>query len=167
MSIHQGISEWDGKSTDKLHSVYEIYGQEPGFSAELIVLLTQESHQKGATWLLKKHFESGSEIEAAQVERVYESLPTFKHWETKLHILQCISYMPISHDGKNHVEAFLQECLTEKNKFVRAWAYNGFYELAVQHAEYQDEVGELLDKAMIDEAASVRARIRQIMKKGF
>jgi len=65
------------------------------------------------------------------------------------------------------VEAFLKKCLVDDNKFIRAWAYNGFYELSVQYPEHKDETKQFFEMAMRDEAPSVKSRIRNIMKKGF
>ncbi|MEW8322573.1 MAG: hypothetical protein AB2606_07985 [Candidatus Thiodiazotropha taylori] len=68
---------------------------------------------------------------------------------------------------QEEVSAFLRECLTSSNKFVRAWSYNGFYELAIQHPQYQQETKVFFEMAMRDKAPSVKARIRNIMKRGF
>ncbi len=57
--------------------------------------------------------------------------------------------------------------LTDHNKFVRAWSYNGFFELSRQHSEYLDETKQFFQMTMRDEAPSVKARIRNIMKTGF
>ena len=93
-------------------------------------------------------------------------LDKLEHWETKLHILQSIPFMPIEITERKKVDAFLRETLTDPNKFVRAWSYNGFYELAMQHSEYLNETKQFFEMAMRDEAASIKARIRNIMKKG-
>ncbi len=61
----------------------------------------------------------------------------------------------------------MRKCLEDDNKFVRAWAYNGFYELAKQYPEYRTEAGQLFEMALRDEAASVKARVRNVMKQGF
>ncbi len=75
--------------------------------------------------------------------------------------------MPIAKGEKKKIEVFLRQCLTDGNKFVRAWAYNGFYEISVQYPEYKKETKLFFEMAMRDEAPSVKARIRNIMKKGF
>ncbi len=90
-----------------------------------------------------------------------------EQWESKLHILQSFPFMPIPHSEKKKVEVFLRKCLVENNKFVRVWAYNGFYELAVQFPEYINETKQFFEMAMRDEAPSIQSRIRNIMKKGF
>ena len=53
---------------------------------------------------------------------------------------------------------------SRQEKFVRAWAYNGFYLLAVQHGEYEAEARQLLTMALRDEPASVKARVRNVLK---
>jgi hypothetical protein len=75
--------------------------------------------------------------------------------------------MPISKNEIKTVEAFLRVSLTDSNKFIRAWAYNGFYEMAIQYPEYKNETKQFFEMAMRDEAASVKARIRNIIKKDF
>ena len=82
-------------------------------------------------------------------------------------MLQCIPFMPIAKKNINVVYNFLRWTLTDQNKFVRAWSYNGFYELSKQHPEYLDETKQYFEMAMRDEAPSVKARIRNILKKGF
>ena len=57
--------------------------------------------------------------------------------------------------------------MVENNKLVRAWAYNGFYEISRQYPEYKEETKKLFAMAMKDEAPSVKARIRNIMRTGF
>ena len=83
------------------------------------------------------------------------------------HILQCLPYLAIPKKDKDKVQRFLRKCLVEDNKFLRAWAYNGFYELAVQYPEHVEETKQFFEMAMRDEAPSVKARIRNMMKKGF
>jgi len=73
--------------------------------------------------------------------------------------------IPIQKQDKKSVENFLRKTLYNSNKFVRAWTYNGFYLLAKQHPEYHDETEALLESAIKNEAPSVKARIRNILKK--
>lgn len=167
MGIKQEIINWDGKSSHDITAIYDLYSKQDLFSSKLIEFTQQPELQKGATWLLKHHLECGWKIPTKEITKIYKLLPNLEHWEAKLHILQCIPYMPINKTSNKHVELFLRKCLLDNNKFVRAWAYNGFYLLSVQHPTYQQETQQLFELAMKDEAASVKARIRNIMKKGF
>lgn len=164
MSMQQEIADWNGKSTDDIQLIYSHYYHKPSFVSEILLLIKQVLYQKGATWLLKKYLEDEGHLTHQEMGSVYRSLPELEFWEAKLHILQCMPLIPIQKSKVKAVESFLRDCLADQNKFVRAWAYNGFYLLANQYPEYQSEIDQLLDQAMRNEAASVKARIRNILK---
>lgn len=167
MSLEQEIAAWDGKSSDYIREIYESNHRQPDFVDNIIKLTIDATYQKGSTWLLKVWLESGNKLEKRQIRKIYDLLNKLEHWEAKLHVLQRISFMPIEQKMGNKVNAFLRKTRTDQNKFIRAWSYNGYYELAKQHPEYLNETKQLFEMAERDEAASVKARIRNIMKKGF
>ena len=168
MSLEQDIRNWDGKSSSDIDDVYHRYANEDGFVVTIIQLSKCEVLQKGATWLLKRYVENGQkEIETAELTKIFKQLLKLRRWEAKLHLLQCLPFMRIAGTEKKLVESFLRACLTDNNKFVRAWAYNGFYELASQYPEYKNEEKQIFDMALRCEAPSVTAGIRNILKKGF
>ncbi len=167
MTLEADIKAWDGKSVDAMERTYARHSKRPSFLAELTSALADESLQDGATWLLKHHLERKSPLDEARAKEVLRVLPKLKSWVAKLHVLQCLQWMPIPARYKKKLETFLRACLQEENKFVRAWAYSGFCELARQHPEYRLEAQQLCQQAASSEAASVRARIRNIMAQGF
>ena len=167
MSIRKEIEGWDGKSADDIRGIYDRHCRASSFVSEILRLAKQQSLQKGATWLLKRHLENTRCLEPHAIKDAYQLLQKLEHWETKLHVLQCIPYMPIPKTHKRKVETFLRECLDDDTKFVRAWAYSGLYELAFQYPEFQKETKQLFEMAMRDEPASVKSRIRKVMTKGF
>lgn len=167
MSFKQEIANWDGKSASAIAATYSRYSDDDTFVLKLIAFSLQTDLQKGATWLLKRYLESNRKLTASEIAALFKRLPELEQWEAKLHVLQCIPYMPIQASEKKNVEAFLRRCLVENNKLVRAWAYNGFYEISRQYPEYKEETKKLFATAMKDEAPSVKARIRNIMKAGF
>lgn len=73
--------------------------------------------------------------------------------------------MKIANSEKKKVEQLLRKCLIVENKFVKAWAYNRLCTLSKQHSEYGEETKQFLEVAMKDEEPSVKAKIRNIMKK--
>jgi len=164
MNIKSEILDLYGKSVDDIGAIYNRYHQQNNFISELISYLPQIELQKAVTWLLKKYLESYGYIEPKEVKKIYSLLSKLKCWESKLHVLQSIPFMPISKIESKKVEKFLRECLIDNNKFVRAWAYNGFNELSIQYNEYRQETEQFFEMAMRDEAPSVRSRIRNIMK---
>lgn len=167
MSIESEIENWDGKSSRDIEEIYNFYYKSESFLSIIIQLLEMEKLQCGASWLLKHYLEGGSPIDFKQAFNIFGKLNKLTRWEARLHVLQGLPYIPISIDRKVGVEYFLRNNLTCENKFVRAWTYNGFYELSKQHPEYAQETKQIFEMAMKDEAPSVKARIRNIEKKGF
>ncbi|MCU7917870.1 MAG: hypothetical protein KZQ95_05865 [Candidatus Thiodiazotropha sp. (ex Epidulcina cf. delphinae)] len=167
MSIQSDIGKWDEKSARDIGDIYNRHYQSPSFIGHIVEIISADKCQKGATWLLKHHLESRHQLSKSKVHEIFGKLTSLTKWESKLHILQCLPYLSIEKADKKKVELFLRNCLMESNKFVRAWAYNGFYELARQYPEYKEETKQFLLMAMKDEAPSVKSRIRNIMKSGF
>ena len=163
MSIEQALALWDGKSADDIRVIYASYFEQAGFTDAIVNLTNSESHQKGSTWILKAWLENGNRLESRHVKKIYNLLDELHHWEAKLHILQSIPFMPIENSDKKQIDRFLRITLIDNNKFVRAWSYNGFYELARQYPEYASEAKQFFETAMRDEAPSIKARIRNIM----
>ncbi|MCH9652185.1 MAG: hypothetical protein K0U98_28410 [Deltaproteobacteria bacterium] len=167
MNLQTALANWDGKSAGEIRSIHDRHRGEPGYPSLLIALMAVEAFRTGATWLLKALLEGGAEISPGEIETIYDQLPELDHWEQKLHLLQCMEYLPIPDAQKRSVRRFLRESLESENKFVRAWAHNGYYHLAKQYPEFQGEAEGLFAKALRDEAPSVKARIRKVILKGF
>ncbi len=161
------IESWDGKSKSDIQSIYDQYFEKEGFVIELIDMLAIPELEKGASWLLKAFIDNGGSFSEAESLKVLGHLKALSAWETKLHFLQILHAIKILNRFKQDIENFLRPLITSENKFVRAWAYNGFYLLAKAYPEYQKEASQFFEMAMRDEAASVKARIRNIMKSGF
>lgn len=161
------ISQWSGRSTQDMRIIYNAYSKASNFVPSLIKLLHEPQSQTGATWLLKHYLETDGTLTPEQNSGFFLSLHELENWESKLHMLQCLSHVTIAQIHCARLEEFLLACLEDKNKFVRAWAYNGFFHLAKQHPKYQSEVEKRLEDAKENEAASIRARIRNLMRTGF
>ena len=164
MTLSEEIAPWDGKSAAALQSTYARYCAEEGFVAAVLGHIADVELQRAATWLLKKHLEAGNSLSASGCRAVFGALPVQDHWESKLHILQCLPYLDIPEHESAGLERFLRACLENDNKFVRAWAYNGFNELSLRFPRYRARVDDMIARAGVSEAASVRARIRNILK---
>lgn len=176
--LRQRLSRWDGKSVADLETIYRALLESKNHSLtdiqqQLIALLEDVTLQTAASWLLKRAWEQNNLTPSAAVsKKIIHALPLLETWETKLHILQSLPHLPLSQSSISKTEskklyAFLHKNLSAENKFVRAWTYHGFYELALNYPSYTEEVKLLFRRAMLDEAASVKARIRNIVKSGF
>ena len=163
-ALSEAIASWDGKSVTALQSTYERHCDEEDFVATILAHIADVELQRAATWLLKKHLEAGNSLSDADCRALFGGLSVQEHWESKLHILQCLPNLNVSEDDRVGVEKFLDVCLGSDKKFVRAWAYNGFSELSRRFPGYRERVDGMLARASESESASVRARIRNIRK---
>ncbi|MYJ77051.1 MAG: hypothetical protein F4047_02600 [Caldilineaceae bacterium SB0670_bin_27] len=164
MTLLDEIASWDGKSATALQSTFERHSDEEDFLATILEHIADVELQRAATWLLKRHLEAGNSPSPGDSRAILGVLSDQEHWESRLHLLQCLPYLDIPEDQSTGLEQFLDSCLESDNKFLRAWAYNGFNELALRFPRYRDEVNLMLARASESEAASVRARIRNILK---
>ena len=163
-SLSKEIGSWDGKSAAVLQSTYERHCADEDFVATILMYVADVKSQRASTWLLKKYLEAGNSLSVADCRMVISVLSNQDHWESKLHLLQCVPYLNIHEDDCVDFENFLNICIRSENKFVRAWAYNGFNELSMRFPRYRKEVDGMLARASESETASVRARIRNILK---
>ena len=167
MSLEQAIRAWNGKSADDIEAVYLRYQDDSGFANTTIELAADPQLETGATWLLKRYLELGGRLTESQTGRLFALASRMQSWESRLHLLQSLLYLRVAEADRVPVETFLRQAIEDHNKFVRAWAYSGFYQLAKQYPAYRDETLQLCEMALRDEAASVKARIRNVMQQGF
>jgi len=134
------------------------------FVNQLVLLIAPDEPklQIKATALLKRLAENKIRFTRSQLAAIFDSLAEATHWEAKLHLCQMLQHIKIPNGSETKVVWFLERCLSEENKFLRAWAYNGFYELAKQHHEYYDYAVEQLARAQKENSAAVKARLRNI-----
>lgn len=158
------LQHFDGKHVDSLRRVAETLSPDGSTIDQLITLAERSdaSMQMAATWLLKHLQSRNISFAPAQVTRLVEQLCGSGSWESRLHIVQMLPNLAIPVACTEQLFQSLVVALSERNKFVRAWVYTALHSLAAQHRHYVPEVIPLLDQASRDEAASVRARLRQL-----
>jgi len=166
MKLKQALLQCDPNSASDLEQLYLDYRDQESLFHQLLEFLADEQLQQVASWLIKKYLEQ-SDVKACASQSSlliqYLSVKTF--WQVRLHILQSLPYCIFSPQDKNVLAFYLRENLADENKFIRSWAYNGFHCLSIQFTEYKAEVAQFFQLALQDEAPSVKARIRQILKK--
>lgn len=165
MGLIDDLEQWNGKSTEEIQAIARCYSSDTNFIEAVTEAMTINACQPGATWMLKHSLETGQPIKPKQVSKILSQLNKVGSWQALLHLFQCLPYVAIPNSDKSIVASALREGIRNENKFVRAWAYNGFYHLASQHPEFTEESALQLKVAMKDKAASVKARIRNINRK--
>ena len=165
MTLKSAIETWDGQSAAALCRIHDQHKDDPELAQTLVELIGSLRYRLAATRLLKRHLESGDSVPdlAAVARALFDRLDKLEHWECRLNILQCLPYLPFGDESIDDVERFLRVCLADHNRFVRAWAYSGFYLLSRQHPRFAAEAAAILDAGLRDEPASIKARIRQCL----
>ena len=165
--LEQALSSWDQKSTAGITAIYQRFAEQTDFVQLLIELIRKDSTAVGSTWLLKHYLECGGKLDAEQVASVYGSVEHLTQWQARLHLLQSMPDMPVPEPHRAPVELFVRKGLSDENKFVRAWSYNGLFELALIYSDLRDETQTVLSMALQDEAPSVKARVRNLLQQGM
>ncbi|WP_087026551.1 hypothetical protein [Thaumasiovibrio subtropicus] len=165
--IGRDVLGWDGRSAEDIEQVYIEHHTKADFRSDVIDLCLEERSSIGGTWLLKRYLECDGKLSNDEQQVILARIPSYQHSEAILHILQVLAHFSIAQQTRRVLEPFLRHGLSNANKFIKAWSFNGLYELAVQYPELQNEVSEILNLALVQEPASVRARVRRLIKKGF
>lgn len=166
MNIIAELDAFDGKHTDILEALAKrLQTNEAQIENLCVIARSDESKlQVAATWILKWLQENGLSFSEAQIENILTLFSQVTYWEAKLHLLQMIPGFVIPTHSRYPLYHILMGYLNEDNKFVRAWSYNGLAQLAEQYPDHRAEVAKLLETGQHEEAASVKARIRNIRK---
>ncbi len=167
MTLRSSIEAWNGASADDILAVYDQHHSGRGFVTQLLRLAAAPDFERGATWLLKHHLEEGHRLSVKQAADFYTVVGALTQWESQLHALQSMVYVPVPSEQTRVVETFLRRSVGSPRPFVRAWAYNGYWELARRHERYAAVASEIIHDAIDNETkASVLARLRAIVRDG-
>lgn len=149
----------------ELERYFQLEFRKDNFLDNVIGLITEVEFEQANTWLLKRYIEEGNKLPTEKQLRILDLLSSVVHWEARLHLLQILSHLTIPKSKSSKTRDVLLKLIQENNKFIRAWAYNGLYHLQTCQPEYKTEVISLLNRVYQNEAPSVKARIRNILRK--
>lgn len=165
MLLREKIANWDGKTIAYLTDIYNLESSDPSFVNQLLELMGEKTLQSAATWLLKHALENRASIDEVQAYRFYDKMDVLTAWQAKLHLLQLMPLLMVPETQKFRLAEFCRSSTVDENKFVRAWGYNGLYELANVYEDFREGLEIVFSAAMETEPASVKARLRDIQKK--
>lgn len=166
MTLRADLELYDGKRTDILDRIAAAHPVTAPLARQLIRLASDDDPRlrSGATWLILHHARAGYAYTSAATRDLLALIDSDLHWEATLNLLQTLPQLTINHASLPALRKSLRRHIKHDNKFVRAWAYNGFAVLARRHPELAGEAERMLAQGEQDEAASVRARVRNARK---
>jgi hypothetical protein len=158
------LKSWDGVHIEYLKKLYNSDNTNANFYENLVSICTTEKDlQKVSTWLIKHHYDNGHTLSNSETERLLTSCNTAENWEAKLHLLQLLPHFELTEKSIIIADDFVRNCLTDSNKFVRAWAYNGLYELTKYIPELRTELEFICQRAMEIESAAIKSKVKKIL----
>lgn len=96
-----------------------------------------------------------------EVERLASRLNDVKTWQTQLHICQSIRYITVPKKSEQSIENWLKKILEARRPFLRAWSVDAYCR---SFGGSPQKTKLLLERMEKDEAASVRARVRNLKR---
>ncbi len=159
------IYDWDGRGIDYMVAFYHENVDNKLFFPQLIELFLEDKNlQKGVTWLIKHHFDQKKSLDNNLIHKLFLHCEEVVNWEAQLHLLQILPQVKLSPDVAPYVEQFARKAIESPKKFVRAWAYQALFELYRIIPTLKEEIIILCEQAMERESASVKARVRKVLK---
>jgi hypothetical protein len=166
MTFLEQAQAWDGKGVGVLRQLFQDCCHEEHFLSQAIDLCCKDGNaQIAGAWMVKQHLDDGGFLDELEIERWVASFQNADIWTSYLLMLQGMVHIPIPPQSRGMAEVFVRRCLEMENKFIRAWAYHCFYHLSRIYPDLKREADSLMEVGLETEAASVRASIRQALRK--
>lgn len=164
-SLLHDLALFDGRNPEILQDVYHAHLPPSGEVLDALVDAVGDEDanmQTGASWLLRYYVQEGHALDSRQIGRLAGSLDAMPDGFGRLHLCHAIGPLTVPARHADAFAAFFRDSArTSANTFVRAWATHAFYRLAQQHDRFMAEARALVEAALTDPAASVRARARK------
>lgn len=162
LALSQAIRSWDGKSKAEIKRVHDLLSDaDDGYLSLLVTSMAEAALSDGASWLLKHALENGTDAsDLPDIAPALEAAGRSSRWPTQLHILQILPYLDLSGALRPAAQGLVFGTMGSNRAMVRAWAYAGADQLAIDHADLRMRVMQILERAREEEtAASVLARL--------
>lgn len=150
---------------DSLSNLYEKYSKEKGFIDTLFnTLAEKEETAQVVSWLLKRYTEDGGKLTSTQVNQLTSFFASGRDWNSELMFLQTLPNIELAENNYEDVDKLVKRAINAENKFVKAWAYQGMYELVKLNPDLVGELEFYCEKALKTEDGAVAARVRKIKR---
>jgi hypothetical protein len=160
------LQEWDGTHTEYLQAVYRSHVKDEKFFDTIIRLYLSSTQLKRITsWLIKHHYDYNNQLSQDQIIKILSHVDKLEHWESKLHILQLIPSFDLDIQNAESIEPFIKKALRSEKKFVKAAAYEAYFEIVKLKPGLQREFKSMCEEALKKESASIKSKVKKIIEK--
>lgn len=156
------LRDYDGRSQTILSEVANRHRGEADFLSRLVGLALDDEPvlSVGATWILKAELAQGAVLAQKDADRLVRGLERIGAWQAQLHVCQSIVHMTVHTELAPVMESWLTSLLDTPRPFLRAWASDALCRLRGA----SPQTAALLERMELDDAASVRARVRNLKR---
>ena len=160
------LFKWDRKHTDFLINIYCKNLQSPCFISDIIeIYSTKIELEHSTSWIIKHHIDNGKDLEQEQTEKMLRKIGELNYWESQLHLLQIIPKVSLTEKLVEFIEPKIRELLDSEKKFVKAAAYEAYFEVVNFYPDLKNEFRIICEEAINKESASVKVKIKRILNK--
>lgn len=161
--LKQTLQEWNG-TAEGMRQIYDQNSSKTDFLEKVIGICVKDKDlQKVGSWLIKNHYDLKQVLPNKLHTPFIKVGVTYTDWVAKLNFLQVLPKLDIEEKLLQDLDDFVRACLHDENKFVRAWSYQGFYEVTKHIPEFENELRQLCELALERESASIKSRVRKVV----
>ena len=158
------LLKMDGRHTGFLKNIYTEHIRHLSFMDYVIMLYSEEdSLEHSTSWMIKYHFDQGQMMGDKQLDAVLKKADALEYWGSQLHILQCIPKLLLTPQQAAVLEPFVKKLLKSPFTFVRAAAFEAYFEIVSFFPDGEQEFLLFCKSALVVERASVIVKIRKIL----
>jgi len=162
------LEEYDGKSVTILGEIAHRWSREPCYPEALLELFGKDDPvvQNGASWLFKSFVETGNPVEIDVSAKLTEQAGLLSDWAALLHICQSVQHLSFAPAEARNLGELVFVLLDHDRPFLRAWSLDALVRLSSFDPALHLKAREALARALLDSAASVRARAKKLEVSG-
>jgi len=163
--LSKELSKCDRKHTDHLIEIYQNNQGKPEFLDKIIdVYVSCDDLEHSTTWLIKHFIDNGTKLSQTQADKVLANISKLDFWESKLHILQITPKINLTLKNAKLIEPSVNTMMKSDKKFVKAAAYEAYFEIVKLIPELRNEFTILCENALETESASIKSKVKRILK---
>ncbi|MEM7183114.1 MAG: hypothetical protein AAF518_19545 [Spirochaetota bacterium] len=160
----QSLQAWDEKHTQYLQEICRQNSKHSEFVNHIIDIFCKENQlQHPTSWIIKYFVDSRQPIQQKQINRILQQLDTLEHWGSQLHILQIVPKVHLTKVVAKNIQTTVKKHMHSEKKFVKAAAYQAYYEIVQLQPQLKEEFLEICNEAVVRESASVQSKIKKII----
>jgi len=165
MNAIEAILSFDGKHVDQLRSALSSEMSSIEWD-EFVAFLDHENlrYQTASTWMMKAALEQAIEQPIGAKRAFVDAGGRFSGWEPRLHLLQSVRLMDLDDQRIGQVKKLAQNWASDQKTLVRVWSLDVLVRLNANDPSQSKVVAELLRSALEDDAGSMKARARNLIK---